>query len=588
VRWQSAVVLVLVLAGLGGYYAYDTWQLEPAREKREAGRGRLWEVEAKDIEALTLARKGEKIRLKRAGEGWELLEPVRAPADRGVVDGLVANLVTLRSDQEVHAQPPRPADFGLDPPEAVVTLEVKGRPGPLGVEIGARTPTGVWVYARRAATTAVLTVSEVAARDASRPLIDFRDKTVLAFERRNVSGLELTVEGAPIRLEAKDGTWQITEPRPLPADGDLVGDVLDKLERARAREFVADGPTALAPYGLDRPSTIAVVVGKDKDRATKTLRVGKLDPAKKGVYVMREGEPAVMLVPEELWQAVPKTVAALRDKVVLRYAWDKARKLELSHGRGTVTLERQGAAWKITAPEALPADTGAVNGLLWAVRDLKATAFLAEEPAALARYLPRPEVTVRVWEEGGGAPRVVLVGSARGVGGPDKAVAAVQGQGPVVLVSATAAEDLVKTADDLRDKTLLPGLEPAEVKRARLVGGGKTLVVERRGDGDWRVVEPAAGPTKEGKVNDLVFALRAARWKGIVSPSGAEAARYGLEPPALELTLSRADGREIATLQLGAQEGNLSYVRVKSGPAVYTVENQLLGDLRRALGEIPG
>ena len=591
--WRTSLALVLILAGLGGYYWYDTRYLEPAKEKREAAKGRVWEIEAKDVEAVTLKRKADTVRLKRVGDGWEMLEPVRARGDRSAIDGLLANLVTLKADREVDAQPAKPADFGLAPPEAEVLLEVKGRPGPVGLQVGTRSPTGAWVFARETGKAAVVTVSEAAARDAMRPAVEFRDKAVLAFDRRGVTGLEITLEGDPAVLEAKDGRWALVKPRALPADGDLVGDFLDKLDGAKAKEFVEDAPKSLAPYGLDKPARVAIVVGKDKDRAVKALLLGKVDKDKKGVYAMREGEPTVMLLPEEVWTAVPKTVAMLRDKVVLRYAHDKVQKVEATSPKGAFTLERDGAGWKLTAPEALRADGGAVNGFLWSIRDLRASGFLAEEPEAAPRFLPQPDVTIRLWEQGAKEPRVLQLGTGRAAKiGEQTAVAAVVGQGPVVMVPSRALEDLAKTSDDLRDKVLFPGLEVADVKRARLAGGGKTLLVERKSENDWRVIEPKGGGTqgggtKEGKVTDLLLTLRALRWKTLVAPKGEDPGRYGLATPELQITLNRVDGGELGVLLVGKQEGDVTYVRVKSGPAIYAVESRQLGDLRRAPSDIP-
>src|SRR6185503_3586978 len=120
-------------------------------------------------------------------------------------------------------------------------------------------------------------------------------------------------------------------------------------------------------------------------------------------------------------------------------------------------------------------------------------------------------------------------------------------------------EDLAKTGDDLRDKVLFPGLEVADVKRARLAGGGKTLLVERKSESDWRVIEPKGGGTKEGKVTDLLLTLRALRWKTLVAPKGEDPGRYGLSTPELQITLNRADGGELGVLLVGKQEGDVTY-----------------------------
>ncbi len=77
-KWKTAVLLLLLAAGLGGFYLYDTYKLGPARDKAESVKGRVWTVEPKDVEALTIARPGETIRpagSTTAGSCWS-----RSPA----------------------------------------------------------------------------------------------------------------------------------------------------------------------------------------------------------------------------------------------------------------------------------------------------------------------------------------------------------------------------------------------------------------------------------------------------------------------------------------------------------------------------
>jgi len=588
--WKSLVVLVLLAAGLGGFFYYDTYWLAPAREKTESVKGRLWTVEPKDVQTLTLKRKTDTVKLARAGDGgWEMLEPVKTRGDRNAVDGVVTTLATLRVDREIDGSPAKLSEFGLDPPEVQVTLEVKGRAEPLVLLIGGKNPTGAWVYGKEGSKPAVLALSEGVGRDVARPLAELRDKTVLSFDRKSITAVDLDVAGDRMTVEPQEsGTWQITKPRALKADADLIADFLEKLASARAKEFMDDTPKTLAPYGLDRPTTVTLWLGKDKERSSKALLLGRQDKDKKGVYVMRQGEPGVMLVGEELWTAVPKTVGVLRDKVVLAYAYDKVAKIALEHAKGGVTLERDGSGWKLTAPEPLKADPGAVNGVLWRIRDLRASGFLSEDARDVPRYLAKPEVTVRIWEEGAKEPKVLLVASSRETrGGQPVALAAVAGQGPVMLVEGKALEDLARTASDLRDKSLLPAFELGDVKRARVAGGGKSLLIERKGEAEWQVLEPSKGKAKEARVSDLLLTLKALRWKEIASAKGDDAGRFGLDRPELEVTLSKADGAELATLLVGKEEGDRTYVRVKTSPSIYVIDSKLVRDLRKAPSEIP-
>src|SRR6266852_2258458 len=516
-RGKTLVVLPLLAAGLGGFFYYDTYWLNPKREKAESAKGRIWTVEPKDVEGVTIARKGETVRLKRTADGWEMLEPLRVRADRSAVDDMITGLATARMDREIDPNPAKPADFGLDPPEAEVRLEVKGAAAPLVLRVGSKNPTGVWVYAREGAKPAVMTMSESVARDTARPVADFRDRSVIAFDRRNLTGLDLEVAGDHVSLAADEpGKWRIVKPRALRADADVVADFLEKLEGAKAIEFADDAPKTLAPYGLDKPSRVTVWLGRDKDRFSRTLLVGRPVPEKKGVYVKREGEAGVLLTAEAVWTTSPKTVAVLRDKTVVTYAYDKLTKVELAHGRGVVTLEKDGTGWKLTAPEALKADSSAVTGVLWKIRDLRAL----------------------------------------GVA-------------------------------ELRDRALLPAFDIGDIKKARVAAGDKPLVVEKSGTTEWKVVEPARGSTKEGRVASLLLTLRGLKWKEIAAKGPDDAAKWGLDKPELEVTVFKDGGAELATLLVGRTDGAVTYVKLKAEPGIFAVSSKDLDDLRKARTEIP-
>lgn len=587
-RGKTLLVLLLLAAGLGGFFYYDTYTLSPKREKAESVKGRIWTVEPKDVEGVVLVRKSETIRLKRSADGWDMIEPLRVRADRAAVDDMVTGLATARMDREIDPDPAKPADFGLDPPAAEVRLEVKGA-APLVLRVGSKNPTGVWVYAREGDKPAVITMSESIARDTERPVADFRDRTVMAFDRRNLSGLDLEVGGDQIGLVADEpGRWRIAKPRALPADAEMVADFLGKLEAAKAMEFADDAPKSLAPYGLDKPTRVTVWLGRDKERSSRTLLVGRPVPEKKGVYVKRESEPAVLLTPEALWTALPKTVAALRDKTVVTYAYDKLTKVEVAHGRGGLTVEKEGTGWKVTAPESLKADSAAVTGLLWKIRDLRALGFLAETPAEASRFLSRPEVTIKLWEEGAKAPKVLLLqSSSERRGGQPAALAAVQGEGPVMLVEGKALAELAPGVMELRDRALLPAFELGDVQKARVAAGEKPLVVEKSGESEWKVVEPARGSTKDGRVASMLLTLRSLKWKEIAAKGPEDPARFGFDKPELEVTVVKKDGTDLATLVVGRTDGAVTYVKLKADPAVYSVTSKDLDDLRRARAEIP-
>jgi hypothetical protein len=577
-RWQTTAALAVILIALGAFYYVYEIRLGPEREKTEGRKGRVFTVEPADVAEVELKRADSTVKLKRADDGWQILEPVNARGDRGAVDETVTSIVTARMDREIEAEPKALGDFGLDRPAAEATLKLKDGKQ-IGLVLGAKSPTGVWVYAREAGKPAVFVVGDSVLRDTTRPVAEFRDKTVLAFEQRDVTGLELDMRDEKIALEQADGRWKVTKPRPLPADADTVRDFLDKLRAARVKEFAADAPKSLEPFGLDKPVRLDVQTGREKDRATKTLLIGRADPAKKGVYAMRPGESSVLLIPDETWTAVPKNLAVLRDKSVVGFDRDKVTKIEIESPKGTVTIAKDGDRWKITAPQALAADQVEAGAVLFKLRDLRAQAFLTDDASGIPRYLAKPTVRVNITEQGASAPRTVLLApSTEKRGGSPSAYAAVAGQGPVVLVDGKTLEDLGRSSDDLRDRTLMSGLEPRDIKRIRVRAGGQTVLVERSGESDWKLVEGGSGAAKSATVDNLLYSLRALKWKTIAAPTGDEPAKYGLDAPTFEVTLLKADGSEAGALLVGKREGDQAWVKLKTAPAIYTVDVKQLGE----------
>jgi len=245
-RWQTTAILAAILIAVGAfYYVYDV-RMAPEREKEAARKGRLWTIEPADVNEVTIRRSSDTLTLKREGDRWQMLGPVSARGDRGPIDDALTTIVTAKIDREITAQPASLADFGLDKPAADLTLTTKDGKQ-LGLQLGAKNPTGVWVYARERDKPAVFVIPDSVLRDSTKPAVDFRDKTILSFERKDVTGLDLALRDDALSLNHADKGWRITRPRALAADTDVVNDFLDKLQNARVKEFVIDAPRSLEP-----------------------------------------------------------------------------------------------------------------------------------------------------------------------------------------------------------------------------------------------------------------------------------------------------------------------------------------------------
>jgi hypothetical protein len=314
-RWKTTAVLAVLLVGLATFfYVYDVKQA-PEREKSAAEKDRVWKgLESKDIEEVAITRKGATLQLKKSGDAWSLASPVQGRAESQPVQDMLGSLASLRVEREIEPRPSKPADFGLETPAAEISFTAKGAKH--RVRLGTKNPTGLWVYAQLDDKPAVVLVPDSLLRDAEKPVADFRDRTVLTFEKKDVKGLEVrTPGGQQVAAQLKGPEdWQVTSPLPVKADREQVSGLLDKLKAVKIKEFVTEAPKGPDPYGLDRPLALTLWLGEEKERSAKTLRLGKAVPEKKAIYAQREGDPTVFTVEEDLLKAVPTSSTALRER----------------------------------------------------------------------------------------------------------------------------------------------------------------------------------------------------------------------------------------------------------------------------------
>jgi hypothetical protein len=593
-RWKTTAILAVLLVGLGTfYYVYEIRQA-PDREKTASLKDRLWkDLEAKDVDEIVVTKGAQTLHLKKTGEVWALAAPVQAPADRTAADGLASSLATLRVEREIEAAPAKPADYGLEPPAAVVTFRAKGQEK--GVRLGGKSPTGLWAYAQEAGKPAVLLVPESLLQDAQKPVADFRDRTLMTVDRKDVRKLEVrgptgqVVVAAEVRDRDKD-EWALTAPLAAPADREAISGLLDKLRAARIKEFVSDAPKSLMEYGLDRATRLTLDLAGAKPGAARGLRLGKAVPEKKAVYAQREGEGTVLLLDEELAKAVPASATALRDKTVFAYDRAKLERVELESAKGKVALALQAGQWRITAPTALQADEGRMSQMLFRARDLRAREFVTEDARRLAAYgLDKPRVRLSVWEKDAKEPKTLLLGSGREA---DRAYAVARGPAAgtsgVMAIDPKAIEDLSLAAVDLRDRSLSAAFDTKEVARLTIERPGQTLVLERTGsaDEDWTLAAPKRGKARGGRVSELLWTLRNLKWKDLVAEQGWDPGRYGLDQAATTVTVAGKDGKPLAAVALGKQEGGLTYARIPGQPALYAIETKTLGELPTAPEEL--
>ncbi len=333
------ILLGLAVAALLGYFLLDSFQ--QLRQQQQAERARLFHFAPDTIARIEIRQQKdsqpEVILLERTPEGekgsrWRIRQPIQSAALDFPVEQLL-NTFSRLTPQLTLEEANDLAAFGLDQPRQQIALFPK-EGEPYRLAIGNDNFDGSGFYAQPEGGKVVLLASSQ--KGSLLPsLLALRDKTLLSFDRAAVNSLQVQLaEAEVVRLQRQEETWQIVEPRVLPADDLNVDRLLSTLSRLQAVEFPAETKTELASYGLEQPSAQLTVELKDG----KTLSVA-LGSEKEGqVYVITSEHPAVATLLTSTADILRADLEELRDHRLARLNPNQVGQVTLELLEERVTL----------------------------------------------------------------------------------------------------------------------------------------------------------------------------------------------------------------------------------------------------------
>lgn len=395
------LVVLAVALGLGGYlYFYESKQ-EPKPDKVKEKVAALDKSKVKELDLASL----EGAHLVKEGAGWRLTAPQAAPADGGVVDGLLTSLEGLEIEEVVGENVTDLAQYGLAQPRVKVTAVREGAE-PLVLLVGDKTPDGANVYAKTGASPRVFTVAGHAAGAFEQKPFDLRDRDVLHLKRDDVRAIAVFGPEGAYELAGDGTSWAIVKPLATRAGRWPVDGLLGALEGLRMESVAAEEASALKPFGLDPPArTVRLTM---QDGSTRTLELGSQVPGApdKRFHARDAATRQVVVVPGAIVDDLAKGLAELRAKRLFEVATYEVASIQTEAGGVTRSYQRssqRGAdgvdvyKWKRTAPDAKDLDTNKVQDTLFAVGGLEVQSFVDAPgpPAAYGLDAPALKVTLK-------------------------------------------------------------------------------------------------------------------------------------------------------------------------------------------------
>ena len=270
-----------------------------------------------------------------------------------------------------------------------------------------------------------------------------------------------------------------------------------------------------------------------------------------------------------------------QEKVFARLDSSKIEEVKVTSAAGdATTVKKNPDGWQVVQPLTAKADDGEISTLTSALASSEIVRVIDENPTNLNEYgLSNPRIEVDFKATGDKDYRKLLIGDKTATG--SDLYAKRNDEKKVFLIPAMQETSLNRTTFDLRDKGLLK-FDREKVDAVDVTSGGKTIAIAKEG-GDWKITKPVQTKADFGSVEGLVGRLQSVQMKSIVADqaSPADLKKYGLDKP--EATVNLGLGSSRATLLIGgkADKDNTVYARDAARPAVVTVEQSLLDDLKK-------
>ncbi len=404
----STIALTVVLGGLSAYIYFHVRTLpSPLVTKEEKV---LASIQSDQLDELRItSESGETTTLKKVDGGWQVVDPVAAPADESKVTAITSGLPSMSVTRIVDETPTDLGSYGLAKPRIDVGFKVSGDKDYRHLLIGEKSPLGNDLFATHSGEKRVYLVSANWEPVFNASTFDLREKALLKFDRSKVDGIEVSAGGRLLQF-AKDGReWKVTKPVQARADYGSVEGLLNRLE-GKAKSFVTNeaSPVDLKKYGLDKPeATVNLSIGS----STLTLLIGgKVDEG--AVYARDGSKPAVMAAESALADELKKGTDQYRRKEIFEFHAFNADRFDVTRNGQTVVFEKvkgQGDVpekWRRVSPNASDLDRDTLNGLLSKLENLRASSF-TESRAKTGLDAPAMSVLVK-FEDGKKEERVTF------------------------------------------------------------------------------------------------------------------------------------------------------------------------------------
>ena len=278
--YRNLIILAIVLIGL-----IVTYIFVPKKNETENGVGfsasntivKTFKVD--DIKEIALKNFSGSVVLERIAQDWKMTAPAEYKLDTISVSSFVKNICNFKALDIIDDKPTDISVYGLKSPTAVLTVKTKN-----GIsthfKIGSALPVGSGYYLMTSDSNIVYSISDFMAGDILRTSAEFRDKTIFAFSKKDVSYITVSKQGKDLfKLKRNKAGWDVITLETKAGDSKKIESVIDKLSMLKVKEFInpnsynkeeilGEKDRYTIVIGIEKQPELKLLVGKDLDEGS--------------------------------------------------------------------------------------------------------------------------------------------------------------------------------------------------------------------------------------------------------------------------------------------------------------------------------
>ncbi|MBI4476630.1 MAG: DUF4340 domain-containing protein [Acidobacteria bacterium] len=246
-------------------------------------------------------------------------------------------------------------------------------------------------------------------------------------------------------------------------------------------------------------------------------------------------------------------------------------------------LRKSDGRWMLVKPEQQAVDESEVSSITSNLTNLEIQRVVEESPGDLKQYgLAEPRIEVGYRADG--TEKRLLIGGKTATGGD--LYAKLPDENKIFLIAGYLDGSFNKTPFNLRDKAVLK-FERDKVDAVEIASAapnGTQMRFEKKPGEDWTMVRPVDARADVPAVEGVIGRLQSAQMKSIVAPDATKPAEYGLDKPAVTITVGAASARHQLTIGKEAPDSAV-YARESARPLVFTVDKSLVDDIKKPVDD---